>query len=620
MGLVFSAMSRAGACEERRSSPVSPIRRGAMWRGSGVSAGHWDGYRLGEFSRILETVVKIQGVKDRVASAAPVAGLAVAPVARHGWALFVAGVKQFKPFGVWLLRCPSFPGLVGRAVTVVMLGWGVSVGLGFFPWVLRWPVAVGFFVAVGLANQPGGVARGPWHTGPAFTRALIAAGLLKPVKDGQVQPVAQVGSVEENTAGIAAIVRLPGSMVIGDVMKSREQLAKALQVSADDLEVSQPASQPAGTIEVWIAARQALGSLAVVPVPGNARAAFEVGSNRRGIPAVLPLVERNTAIGGMPGQGKSALCRRIISHYLADPTGRVFVFDGKATHTYAAAAHALARFVVPKRATGECDLAEAIEMLETVHRIINDHNQRIQANPGPVLVVLDEWQDLRTGLSEKEREFLDGLLERCSKKGREANVHVVMATQEFRVDSVPNKVRPQFTNTINFRVRDDAEEKLVHGHVLKGRKPMRPGEMILRTEHGHTFVQADHLTDQAWAQVAQRFAPAVTREPGPHTAPDSGSQPGAAGARMPAQREPVDQISDITDPLLRFTVQALERVARPLSASELLELLPEAIRPKDAAQLGRELGKFGVRAERSATGRTYCHSSVIGSVIDSDRL
>ncbi|MGL5828373.1 MAG: hypothetical protein ACRC0L_02240, partial [Angustibacter sp.] len=427
-----------------------------------------------------------------------------------------------------------------------------------------------------------------------------------------------------------AIMALPSPVVCGDVIKKLDRVSNELGLPGDSVEVTPIQGEPLGIVEVWAAAKRGSRIVkATLPAVTDVYAPIRLGHSRRGVPDEIQLARPGAAysmiIAGQTDGGKSALCRLLISHYLLDPRAEVFIFGGKGITDYLAAKHACRALISGQSATAYDDTMAMITHLLEVTRRHNNAATRLEGIPR--LLVLDELQRLRNALSRAACEKFDTALEDLIKECRAAEIAIIMATQELRVDTIPGAIRAMAHYTMNTPIRK-SEEILVHGETPPpGPRPSQAGEILFhRVGQPYRTIRVDWLTDEAWERVCARVPAASrtdepTREPAgePHHRPGHapGGEPLGAPPRIPAQREPVDHI---TDPLLRFTLLALERAARPVSASELLELLPEAIRPKDPAQLGRELGKLGVKAERSATGRFYCHSTVMASVIDSEGL
>jgi hypothetical protein len=580
----------------------------------------------------VEGVVKEQARKSgkklaRLAGVVPGVAVMVWPVVRGAAGLFVAGVRQLKPFVVWLLGPRSVPGLVGRAVAAVLVGWAVSIALGVFPQVVRWPVVVGFFVAVGAAHKPRPKGRGAWYSGASFTRALIRAGVLKAAEEGQIQPMAAARSVVKNEFGTTAIMALPSPVVCGDVVKKLDRVSNELGLPGGSVEVAPVPGEPLGIVEVWAAARRGSRIVkAALPAVTDVYGPIRLGCSRRGVPDEIRLARPGAAysmiIGGQTDGGKSSLCRLLITHYLLDPRAEVFIFGGKGITDYLAAEHACQALISGQSRTAYADTMAIIARLLEVTRAHNDARTRLEGTPR--LLVLDEIQRLRNALSKAERDAFDKNLEELSKECRAAEISLIMATQELRVDSIPGAIRAMAHYTMNTPIRK-SEEILVHGETPPdGPRPSQPGEILFhRTGQPYRTIRVDWLTDDAWERVCARV-PAISRtdEPTPAPSGEPRRQPGSApgseplarpGHRIPAQREPVDQI---TDPLLRFTVQALTSAGGELSSTELLELLPAAIRPASSARLGMELGKLGIKPERTADRRYYSLPAVMAAVTE----
>lgn len=372
--------------------------------------------------------------------------------------------------------------------------------------------------------------------------------------------------------GTTRRVRAPGSTTAAWQKKS-DALAGKFGVPSSLFEIVQDPNDPPNVFTMWVGRPGGRKTReADVPQTVDFHADFRIGQSVAGVSVLARVFEHNTLIGGIPGMGKTATVRCFILHNLLDPEGETYLVDGKGSKKdYRAAAHAYSGYIDGN----DDDALEKVEMmLNHLHGLINEANgndTRLK-----ILLVLDEWQDVRAGADKDTLKRIDTLLTRITKKGRATGFHIIIATQRASAISIRTEDRSLFRQGLAFRQKNGTDYGMVLGHAPTVGEPTAPGEAILMGDTGQTFVLVDHLSDQAWLTAAQGL---THRDP----------------LRLTVTHE--------IDPLAQATHEAAQRLSEStVSPTDLWDAIAEPVRPKTPAVLGRWLAAQGVE-KRGATYR-----------------
>jgi hypothetical protein len=425
---------------------------------------------------------------------------------------------------------------------------------------------------------------GRWWEPKQFTNALLAAGIVAKPKKGEPDPVSiPAGQPVANQFGTEAKFDLPGALTADAVNRKIGSLAKALRVPMDRLLVDQGRTDPEGTVTVWVGTGLGEQTLrASVPTAGrhDATQPFTVGRTVKGVPVTVHTRNRQTLLAGQPGQGKTFLGRRMILHWLADPMGKVFVIDAKGDNDYAEGAEFFTAYVTT--ATGDkVMLANVEKVLTHIFTVMNDHNARRRINESPILVVLEEWWSVLATAAEhpdkKVRSRIDYLMQEVAKKGRSANIHVLLVSQEMRDESISAKVRAMFQQAMAFALASPGEQRMVFGSPLTVRPAVGVGEVNLKVNGVQSWVKADLLDNDDWVTAVNEMAP----------------------------RDPLT-LTEVT-PIDPLTLAVMEAVTEhgDLEPQALFDLLPGDVRTGSPATLGKALSKAGISSEQVAGRRVY---------------
>jgi hypothetical protein len=436
-----------------------------------------------------------------------------------------------------------------------------------------------------------------WWRQEALGAALVSAGILPAPKDGRPLPKVRFrGKRQADAAGTAVTFALPkvagGSHVVyADCAPRRSQLAAALRVPLALFELSPVPESPPNVIRIWVGNAQ---SSATVPAavgkcePTKSSGNVRIGRGSTGQVVELATNESNCLIAGVPGSGKTSLARILLAHYLLDESAIIFLLDGKGSRKdYGSAKGLCARYV---SGVEETAVEDTVEMLKAVLDIVRGRNAAgSEECPPGVLVLLEEYQDIRASADKAVKEELDVLLGRIVRMGRAIGVVVVVSTQRPSVDDLPSGVRNLINQRVALQLRNGADAALVLGQAPTLALPTRRGEALLTTPVSTLSVQLDRLTDAAWRDVVTRARQLRPKVAAPIVAV-------------------VEEAKAPTDPLLLAVLDVL--LAAPvdgLTATALLAELPAEVAPDSVVALGRKLAAFaaaGAAIEGGKLGRS----------------
>ncbi|HEX7463065.1 MAG TPA: AAA family ATPase [Dermatophilaceae bacterium] len=431
-----------------------------------------------------------------------------------------------------------------------------------------------------------------WWRQEAIGSALVAAGILPAPKEGDLPPKVRFrGKRVTDAAGTAVTFALPKCVVYADCAPRRSQLAAALRVPLALFDLSPVVSAPPNVVRIWVGVPQ---SSATVPAAvGKSEAAdssqpVRIGRGSTGQVVELATNESNCLIAGVPGSGKTSLARILLSHYLLDASATVFLLDGKGSRKdYGSAKGLCARYV---SGVEETAVEDTVEMLKAVLDIVRGRNAAgSEECPPGVLVLLEEYQDIRASADKAVKDELDVLLGRIVRMGRAIGVVVVVSTQRPSVDDLPSGVRNLINQRVALQLRNGADAALVLGQAPTLALPTKRGEALLTTPVSTLSVQLDRLTDAAWRDVVTR-----ARQLRPKVA----AIPVAVVEEAKAPADPL--LSAVLDILLSAPVDGL-------TATALLAALPGDVAPDSVVALGRKLAAFaaaGAAIEGGKVGRS----------------
>lgn len=477
--------------------------------------------------------------------------------------------------GWWLLRH-------WRGVGAVFLAGGVFVWSGSL-------VVAGVALAVvyGASRWRPAKRKARWWDEATLSSALVDAGLLR--MDGDKLPtLSYQGKPQHSEHGTTVVVGLP-KQKFSVVARGVEDLAANLRVPLSRLSVTQEDEDAAnvarihvGTIAVKGKRKESAATVAAAP-RSDWTSPVRIGFDPQGHPIELATVEHNSLLAGRPGSGKTSLARQVLAHYLLDESTAIYLLDGKGSvEDYGAARPMCARFV---SGTDDDAVPDTMAMLTEVLGLVRSRNSVGGDHPG-VLLLLEEFQDVRAAAGRDQRDQLDATLGRIVRMGRAVSVHVLVSTQRPTTDDLPAGTRNLLSQRVALMLRNAQDAGLVLGAAPSLALPKRRGQALFTDGGPVVGVELDRLTDLDWRKVCRRAA--ALRTP----------------ARPTLTLAPSPMATDTPGTGLADEVVTLLTTEGPLSASELHHGLSPGLREEvgTARDLGVLLALHPARVERVRAG------------------
>ncbi|HMH76862.1 MAG TPA: hypothetical protein VK547_09580 [Candidatus Udaeobacter sp.] len=280
-------------------------------------------------------------------------------------------------------------------------------------------------------------------------------------------PFQYLTTARKDGRGTHAILRLPAGVAAEQIARRRTQLATGLFRAAT--EVWPTTGAEAGILDLWIADKGALaeGAGQYPLLHEGVTDVFKglvVGKTLRGDPVVMPVMERNTITGGMPGQGKSSSARVVLAGAALDPTCEIRIWIPDANFDFEAFRPRCSRYVMGAETDKIRQIRDDLAALhaEIQHRgeLLIKHGEPqvtrklASADVGlhPLVCLLEE---AHVAIQSKEYgKEIGTLLADIVRLGRKRGIHMIVSTQAPTKDSIPRDVTRNCSNGIAFAVGD----------------------------------------------------------------------------------------------------------------------------------------------------------------------
>lgn len=305
------------------------------------------------------------------------------------------------------------------------------------------------------------------------------------------------------TDGRGTFCRLRLPVPAEQIAKPERRAKVATHLYRSTKEVWPTVGDEAGILDLWIADKGALaeGAGDYPLLDEGFTDVFKgvpFGKTLRGAPLMAPLMERNTIVGGMPGQGKSAAARVIMAGAALDITAELRIWVPDSNFDFEAFRPRCSRYVMGAETE---KIEEILEDLRDLHREVQARGDLLVRYEIPA--VTREYASRGVGLhplfcllEEAHVAFQHPLYgpEICSlyvdivRLGRKRGIHMVPSTQAPTKDSMPRDITRNCTNGVAFAVGDH-----VANDALLGQGAYRAGhratELIPGTDRGVCVVK-----------------------------------------------------------------------------------------------------------------------------------
>lgn len=262
-------------------------------------------------------------------------------------------------------------------------------------------------------------------------------------------------------------IRLP--VPAEEIAKPTRRARLAVGTHRATKEVWPTVGAEAGIMDLWIADKGALAEGAgEYPLLDEGFTdiwkGFPFGKTLRGAPLMAPMMERNTIVGGMPGQGKSSAARVLMAGAALDIIVELRIWVPDTNFDFEAFRPRCSRYVMgaedEKIEQIRDDLAELHREVQTRGELlvryeipsVTPEYARRDVGLHPIVVLLEEAHIAFTHPeygAEIAQLFVD-----IVRLGRKRGIHMIPSTQAPTKDSMPRDVTRNCTNGLAFAVGD----------------------------------------------------------------------------------------------------------------------------------------------------------------------
>lgn len=428
-----------------------------------------------------------------------------------------------------------------------------------------------------------------WHSScSTFVDASISAGILKVTKGPSGETLRPVvldpGLVETTPEHLSKKYVLPSGSHWEDYRDKRKYLASAIGVDDERLMVSHDRGDSANVVRISILTErprrtESLRSPYAHTERCDWRQPTRLGENpKTGAPVLVPNQDESGALSaGLPASGKTSMLRIKAAPFILDPTTTIYGLDGKGSREDY---NPLVPLTEDWIWGDDEDAVEHLEqMLDTVLGIVKDRNRRSDSKPTGgwpgLLLLLEELQEVRAAAKPDARERIDSLLGRIGRMGRAASAKIEISTQRPSALDLPTGVRNVLVQNVCLMTRSPADAKLALGITPTLALPTDRGEAIYVSAKHEVAVDLDFLSLPDFRDLCRRGL---------------------------ALRGHVVTLTKPTPTAVRTFAQTVYELLdehRELTPLELLERLPDDLRPANIAHLGRRVNAECLRVRKS---------------------
>jgi DNA segregation ATPase FtsK/SpoIIIE and related proteins len=322
-------------------------------------------------------------------------------------------------------------------------------------------------------------------TSELITTALQSLGV--PVLSARGAQIRFPAPIRDIGTGWVASIDLPVGATPEMVMDKRAALASGLRRPVGCVWPDADPEVHGGRLELTVL-KVEMGKARQRPYPWRKAGAADIfgelpfGTDQRGRPVGLPLIESNMLIGSLPGAGKTASLRCVLLGCALDPTVELHVYELKGSgdlESFERIAHAYGSGVdddtieqalnglrwlhaeVGRRAGKLKALRQRARDLVPDSKVTRELANRRGLGLHPVLFVIDEAQELfaHGDYGKEAGELATAII----KRGRALGVMLIVATQRPDKDSLPTGVSANVGTRFALRVMGQVENDMILG-------------------------------------------------------------------------------------------------------------------------------------------------------------
>lgn len=318
------------------------------------------------------------------------------------------------------------------------------------------------------------------HLGEETMRRVLVEAAVVPEK--RATEIRGVGIPHADGPGIAYTVDLPSGMPASLAIAKAEQIASALGVHKDwmDLEIDRGAGSNASRLAIWVSSEDPFSVVRQSPLVGhkgpldlwNDGAPIVFG--KRGNTVSMRVRDTMILVGGATRRGKGMLIANLNLGSCKDVRVNLRLFDGKASGEHNAFSRILATFVKKNPERLALFLRAVLEDMDRRSDFLDERGKAklsadlIEEIGGLELIVIDE---LATYTAKGTSRFVDEIVEnlcQIAAVGASLGVLLVCATQVPEVDVVRGRLRQNLIARVAMNTESPGASNTIMGDGMAG--------------------------------------------------------------------------------------------------------------------------------------------------------